>query len=102
MYQMQRPNWRRYTHSERLPPSLQIRRTLKVQDVNFFTTTSITNWLKYGLSSSFPAKFLVGAWWAWRARNSTCIANYTIPLFEIEMEVIRMANINVGYLNQAT
>lgn len=82
------------------PLSLQLWRSLNLQDVHFFTNPSATKWLKHGTTGRLYDLFLEGIWWAWRARNAMCIANEAIPLFKLKMEVHNMARIIANTSNQ--
>jgi len=47
---------------------------------NFFSATTVYDWIKIATSCSRSTIFLVGIWWIWRHRNLMCLDNETRSL----------------------
>jgi len=58
----------------------------------FFSSISMTEWLREGSSCPRSAIFLAGLWWIWRHRNNMCLNNTTLSEFQLRNNIFRLAD----------
>ncbi|CAJ2643293.1 unnamed protein product [Trifolium pratense] len=57
---------------------------------NFFYSTDVHEWLKFGSSGSQISAFSAGVWWAWRHRNLMCLQNETWSINRLSFNIQSM------------
>jgi len=68
----------------------------------FFSSNSVSDWLREGSICSRSTIFLAGLWWIWRHRNNMCLGNVTMSEFHLCSNIFNLANsINTAFCKAA-
>ena len=59
----------------------------------FFSSSSVLDWLKEGVSGHRSTLFLAGLWWTWRNRNLMCLNNETWSIHRLSSTINSTAEI---------
>lgn len=60
---------------------------------NFFSFSSVLDWLKEGISCHGSTTFLAGLWWIWRHCNLMCLNNETRSVYRLNTIINSTINI---------
>ncbi|RHN59251.1 putative ribonuclease H-like domain-containing protein [Medicago truncatula] len=60
---------------------------------DFFSSSSVQDWLKDGISCHRPTTFLAGLWWIWRHRNLMCLNNETRSVYRLNFIINSTADL---------
>jgi len=58
----------------------------------FFSSTSMSDWLREGSSCTHSTVFLAGLWWIWRHRNNMYLGNTTMSEFQLSNNIFNLAD----------
>ncbi|CAJ2665276.1 unnamed protein product [Trifolium pratense] len=66
---------------------------LGYSNISFFSSNNLESWLKIHSYGPAANLFLAGLWWNWRARNIVCVRNEPIHMYQILIEVRKLASL---------
>jgi ribonuclease HI len=66
---------------------------LGYSNISFFNFNNLESWIKINSNAPNANLFLAGLWWNWRARNIVCVGNESIHMYQVLIEVRKLASL---------